>query len=254
MHTFSSKERDAETGLSYFGARYYSSELSVWLSVDPMSDKYPHESNYVYCGDNPIILKDPNGREKINAFGKHYKSHSDACNRYKDNVPVIHLWAHGNSKMLQTFNPKTDNPQFVNNADDMHNFLCDHSSIYQNNSDKSNTSILVLHSCQTGKGEDNIAQQISSKLDLLVVAPSENVYNSIQNEGTEQEFTCEIGVNSTYIDKNGRKQVGKRGSWNIYYKGVMVDSFDGHSKPNFKDPQKTIEKYEKKYQQIMSAD
>ena len=254
IHAFSAKERDTETGLSYFGARYYSSDLCIWLSVDPMSDKYPHESNYVYCGDNPIILKDPNGREKINAFGKHYKSHSDACNRYKDNVPVIHLWAHGNSKMLQTFNPKTDNPQFVNNADDMHNFLCDHSSIYQNNSDKSNTSILVLHSCQTGKGEDNIAQQISSKLDLLVVAPSENVYNSIQNEGTEQEFTCEIGVNSTYIDKNGRKQVGKRGSWNIYYKGVMVDSFDGHSKPNFKDPQKTIEKYEKKYQQIMSAD
>jgi hypothetical protein len=36
--TFSAKERDSETGLSYFGSRYYSSDLSVWLSVDPMSD------------------------------------------------------------------------------------------------------------------------------------------------------------------------------------------------------------------------
>ena len=35
--TFSAKERDPETGLSYFGSRYYSSDLSVWLSVDPMS-------------------------------------------------------------------------------------------------------------------------------------------------------------------------------------------------------------------------
>ena len=34
---FSAKERDPETGLSYFGSRYYSSDLSVWLSVDPMS-------------------------------------------------------------------------------------------------------------------------------------------------------------------------------------------------------------------------
>ncbi len=60
-HTFSAKERDAETGLSYFGARYYSSDLSIWLSVDPMSDKYPSLSPYVYCTNNPVKLVDPNG-------------------------------------------------------------------------------------------------------------------------------------------------------------------------------------------------
>ena len=37
---FTGKERDAETGYDYFGARYYSSSLGIWLSVDPMSDKY----------------------------------------------------------------------------------------------------------------------------------------------------------------------------------------------------------------------
>ena len=61
-HTcFSAKERDSETGLSYFGARYYSSDLSIWLSVDPMSGKYPSLSPYVYCADNPVKLVDPNG-------------------------------------------------------------------------------------------------------------------------------------------------------------------------------------------------
>ena len=62
-HTFSAKERDTETGLSYFGSRYYSSDLSIWLSVDPMSDKYPSLSPYVYCADNPVKLVDPNGEE-----------------------------------------------------------------------------------------------------------------------------------------------------------------------------------------------
>ena len=62
-HAFSSKERDTETGLSYFGARYYSSELSVWLSVDPMSDKYPSLSPYTYCSNNPVKLVDPNGED-----------------------------------------------------------------------------------------------------------------------------------------------------------------------------------------------
>ena len=61
-HTFSAKERDSETGLSYFGARYYSSDLSIWLSVDPMSDKYASLSPYVYCADNPVKLTDPDGR------------------------------------------------------------------------------------------------------------------------------------------------------------------------------------------------
>ena len=63
-HTFSAKEKDVETGLSYFGSRYYSSDLSIWLSVDPMSDKYPHQSNYVYCSNNPIKVIDPNGEDE----------------------------------------------------------------------------------------------------------------------------------------------------------------------------------------------
>ena len=42
-------------------ARHYNSALSIWLSVDPMSDKYPSLSPYTYCGNNPVIITDPNG-------------------------------------------------------------------------------------------------------------------------------------------------------------------------------------------------
>ena len=62
-YTFSAKEKDSETGLSYFGSRYYSSDLSVWLSVDPMSDKYASLSPYTYCANNPVRLVDPDGKE-----------------------------------------------------------------------------------------------------------------------------------------------------------------------------------------------
>ena len=64
-HTFSAKEKDSETGLSYFGSRYYSSDLSIWLSVDPLSDKYPSLSPYTYCANNPIKLVDPNGEDIV---------------------------------------------------------------------------------------------------------------------------------------------------------------------------------------------
>ena len=60
-YTFSAKERDLETGYSYFGARYYDPNVSVWLSVDPLSDKYPSMSAFMYCAGNPVILVDPDG-------------------------------------------------------------------------------------------------------------------------------------------------------------------------------------------------
>jgi RHS repeat-associated protein len=70
-YTFSAKEKDSETNLSYFGARYYSSDLSIWLSVDPMAAKYPSLSPYVYCANNPIKLVDPNG-EEVYIIGNQY--------------------------------------------------------------------------------------------------------------------------------------------------------------------------------------
>ena len=61
---FTGKEKDSETGYYAFGARYYDSDLSgLFLSVDPMADKYPRISPFSYCAWNPVRLVDPNGRE-----------------------------------------------------------------------------------------------------------------------------------------------------------------------------------------------
>ena len=60
------EQRDEETGYGYFGARYMDHELmTMWLSVDPMADKYPSISPYAYCAWNPMKLVDPDGLEAV---------------------------------------------------------------------------------------------------------------------------------------------------------------------------------------------
>ncbi|QTY28390.1 RHS repeat-associated core domain-containing protein [Flavobacterium sp. CS20] len=59
---FTGKELDEETGLYYFGARYYQPSWSVWLSVDPKAHLMPAWSPYNYTMNNPINYVDPDGR------------------------------------------------------------------------------------------------------------------------------------------------------------------------------------------------
>ncbi len=80
---FNGKENDNEVkgeGNSLdFGARIYDSRLGRWLSVDPLAAKYPDESPYSFAGNSPIVIIDPNGKEKIVLSGQPgghlYKEH-----------------------------------------------------------------------------------------------------------------------------------------------------------------------------------
>jgi RHS repeat-associated protein len=62
------KERDAESGNDYFGARYYASTMGRFMSPDPLMAS-AHISNpqswnrYAYVFNNPLLLIDPNGMD-----------------------------------------------------------------------------------------------------------------------------------------------------------------------------------------------
>lgn len=82
-YKFNAKELDMETGLYYYGARYYNPRLSIWYAVDPLAVYNPvmetqfygdgqHNGGVFYCGNlnpyiytyqNPIKYIDPNGKQ-----------------------------------------------------------------------------------------------------------------------------------------------------------------------------------------------
>ncbi|MEE0997833.1 MAG: RHS repeat-associated core domain-containing protein [Paludibacteraceae bacterium] len=64
-YLFNGKELDEETGLYYYGARYLNPTNGMWLSTDPLFEKYVGMSPYNYCAGNPVKLVDPDGRRPV---------------------------------------------------------------------------------------------------------------------------------------------------------------------------------------------
>jgi RHS repeat-associated protein len=59
-YRFTGKERDEESGLYYFGARYYAAWLGRWISTDPVG--IDDDLNlYTYARCNPVVLVDRDG-------------------------------------------------------------------------------------------------------------------------------------------------------------------------------------------------
>jgi RHS repeat-associated protein len=70
-YKFTGKERDAESGLDNFGARYFGSSLGRFMSPDPLLNS-GHPGNpqtwnrYSYALNNPLKIKDPTGLYNVN--------------------------------------------------------------------------------------------------------------------------------------------------------------------------------------------
>ena len=73
-HFFTGKERDSESGLDYFGARYYGSSMGRFMSPDePFVDQSPGDPQswnlYSYVRNNPLSNVDPDGQDCVTNNG-----------------------------------------------------------------------------------------------------------------------------------------------------------------------------------------
>ena len=96
------KERDSETGLYYYGARYLDPKISRWISGDPATGEYVPQAGkgggglpgmggvyntvnmhaYHYAGNNPVKYTDPDGRAAGNEFENVESAAFDFANTY----------------------------------------------------------------------------------------------------------------------------------------------------------------------------
>jgi|GEM_PF-2414137 RHS repeat-associated protein len=92
-YLFNAKELDDETGLYYYGARYFDPTGAMWLSVDPLFEKYAGMSPYNYCSGNPVKFIDPDGMD-------YYSSTDENGNeviQWQDSEKAFYIDEDGNS-------------------------------------------------------------------------------------------------------------------------------------------------------------
>jgi RHS repeat-associated protein len=63
-YRFCGKERDEESGLYYYGARYFAAWSCRFVSIDPLAGEYPFYTPFQYAGNQPINSIDLDGLEK----------------------------------------------------------------------------------------------------------------------------------------------------------------------------------------------
>ena len=237
-YKFTDKERDAESGYDYFGARYYASPLYNWTSVDPLADQSPQISPYAYCNWNPIKFVDPDGEEKhIFLHPSNDENIYESSMNYVDNVPSIHIWAHGNNHRINFYDKNNNTTYEATTVDKLVAFLNDnvfqYSDAWKNHESEGSQAVIVLHSCETGKGKNSIGQQLSEQLpNTVVIAPNEKV--AVTKDAKE------LGAYKTkeLVKPDGTKAqtIDKVGAWVMFREGKMIGSFNGATPPNVTNP------------------
>ena len=66
-YKYNGKEQERLLALDCYdyGARWYDPVLARWHAVDPLAEKYPDVSPYVYCMNNPVNNIDPDGKRVV---------------------------------------------------------------------------------------------------------------------------------------------------------------------------------------------
>jgi RHS repeat-associated protein len=213
-YTFSGKERDSESGYSYFGARYYDSDLSIWISVDPMAGKYPSLSPYCYTANNPINVIDPDGREPVRSQAGTVAGFVNFFNNTKNKMGTL-TGTNAHNAMLRLGKtewswsqmrpmPATTNPinssydKYIYTEEggwiDMSHFMFYAGKAYQYKQDGEKYPM--------GKAlKDGLLQEIS---DMIVAPHSAFSYEDLPSD----KFGADFGAN--HFDPNGKKTLGEQ--------------------------------------------
>ena len=202
-YLFNGKELDTETGLYYYGARYYDPRVSLWLNTDPLSGYNPiqetehyidgqhnngvfnpmNHNTYGYTYNNPVIYVDPTGKQAYFIHGT-----SSNSKRWSDKTVNTLLKITNNKHYYRTFNwkaPLTNNQKTRGKAaEELSNFVI-------KTMKKGEDITLIGHSHGSNvaiQASKLIYKKMGKKVNIIsIAAPAYNQKGDIENPQTQKD-------------------------------------------------------------------
>ncbi|KAF0200212.1 MAG: RHS repeat-associated core domain-containing, partial [Bacteroidetes bacterium] len=215
-YLFNGKELDEETGLYYYGARYYNPRYSLWLGVDPMVEKYTGITPYNYCVNNPVTFLDIDGRDfgvKVNHRDKVivvvanvYTSNKKAYNQASQaagnwNSKKTNINGYNVSFKVNVISPKTiTNDEVQKFAPDV-NFYKNNGKLRSGRMERYRQMLGSINAMNSAKN-DPIGNSYSGNISVL---NSENVKG--------EKFVGGQVADNKYADMNTHESYGDMGSF-----------------------------------------
>jgi hypothetical protein len=222
------------------------------MSIDPLSEKYAHQSHYNFSENRVIDGRELEGLEVqlINptksASNEQQKVADQRIVNGSKNIPnsntMVTVTGHGSPTGLSN----DVRGGRINDGKGLNAVLNRNSDAWKNKESGEGMTV-VLYSCRTGadvKGKDgksvgqSVAQKISASeefLDVEVIAPDQRVY--FTEDGPIGAFEAKnAGANDEYKrDSEGNTKSKERsstpGNWNVFKNGEKVRSYQGDWKP-----------------------
>lgn len=154
---------DAKTGLVRFGYRDYEPITGRWTAKDPIFFAGGQGNLFGYVQNNPVNWVDPKGLAvDMNMFAPSVQRNS--ANNFTGYEGSISIGGHGSSNSMTDENNNKVTPPGL--AESIRNNIPD---LYLKD-------IVLLLSCETGKGSNPFAQKLANELCKIVCAPTEYVW------------------------------------------------------------------------------
>jgi RHS repeat-associated protein len=192
-------------GNSYdFGARMLDPRLGRWLTIDPMSSKHPNNSPYLFCNANPILFKDPDGKDFIITIIQEPGRNEIIVST------VAHAYGHLAEQLVENFNIKNPDGVFSRSGSYI-------------DADGINWTITV----QIEIVVDHSLDEIGSPIDGGNTTANENWYEDLKTASPNFP-KGHVTVNTEYIPPATILEYGAMGNdWTgaTYYSSVMHGIF-----------------------------
>jgi hypothetical protein len=201
----------------------HDARLGRFWSVDPLAAKYPWNSTYAFAENTPVWARELEGLEAdVYLFDVQTNKQDIPLVKAAQNLPHVpnafQIVGHGNQRLIRN----VIEGKLAGELNDANSFNKAFSNNEEWNKGKETPGfLLILYSCNTGRGENSIAAKISSKYkNINVVAPTRQVWMKTNGK-----------VEVRRKNDDGTKDEKDPGYWLLYQSGKPVEAYDSQWQP-----------------------